>query len=35
MTRIFTYDWHKAKGANFQNYFDCEIPSDYGNPDDE
>lgn len=30
MKRIGTYDWHQAHGAVFETFFDCEIPSHYG-----
>jgi tRNA-modifying protein YgfZ len=35
MQRIPTFDWHQQKGAVFENYFGCEIPSHYGNYEQE
>jgi aminomethyltransferase len=32
MVRIPTYDWHKSKGAVFEDFFGTEIPSHYGDP---
>ena len=29
------YEWHQKKGAIFENYFGCEIPSHYGNVEQE
>ncbi len=28
--KINTYDWHKSRGAVFEDFFGCEIPSHYG-----
>jgi folate-binding protein YgfZ len=33
--KILTYDWHKSKGALFEDFFGCEIPSHYGNYEQE
>ncbi len=33
--RIPTYDWHQQKGAVFEDYFGLEIPSHYGDPEQE
>ncbi len=33
--RIPTYDWHQQKDAVFEDYFGCEVPSHYGNFEDE
>lgn len=33
--KIHTYDWHKSKGAEFEDFFGCEIPSHYGNHEEE
>jgi folate-binding protein YgfZ len=30
LMRIPTYEWHQQKGAVFEESFDCEIPSHYG-----
>jgi folate-binding protein YgfZ len=35
MQRIPTYDWHQQKGATFEDYFGCEVPSHYGNYEQE
>jgi folate-binding protein YgfZ len=31
LMRIPAYDWHQQKGALFEDYFGCEVPSHYGN----
>lgn len=33
--RMSTYDWHKNHGAVFEDFFGCEIPSHYGNVEEE
>jgi folate-binding protein YgfZ len=33
--RIPAYEWHQKKGAAFQDYFGCEVPSHYGNYEEE
>ena len=33
--KILTYDWHKSKGATFEDFFGCEIPSHYGSYEQE
>jgi folate-binding protein YgfZ len=33
--KINTYDWHKSRGAVFEDFFGCEIPSHYGNFEEE
>jgi folate-binding protein YgfZ len=35
MQRIPTHDWHHQKGALFEDYFGCEVPSHYGNYEQE
>jgi folate-binding protein YgfZ len=35
MQRISTYNWHHQKGAQFEEYFGCEVPSHYGNFEQE
>jgi len=35
MQRIPTYEWHQQKGAAFEDYFGCEVPSYYGNYEQE
>ena len=35
LMRIPAYDWHQQKGAVFEDYFGCEIPSHYGNFQEE
>jgi len=35
MQRIPTLDWHHQKGAVFEDYFGCEVPSHYGNYEQE
>lgn len=35
LMRIPAYDWHQQKGAVFEDYFGCEVPSHYGNFQDE
>ena len=33
--KIATYDWHRKKGAVFEDFFGCEIPSQYGQMENE
>jgi folate-binding protein YgfZ len=33
--KIATFDWHKSKGASFEDFFGVEIPSQYGNIEKE
>ncbi len=33
--KILTYEWHKGKGAVFQDFFGTEIPASYGDLDSE
>jgi folate-binding protein YgfZ len=33
--KIINYDWHKSHGAVFEEFFGCEIPSHYGNYEEE
>lgn len=33
--KIKTHDWHQAKGAAFEEFFGCEIPSHYGSAEQE
>ena len=33
--KILTYDWHQGRGATFEDFFGCEIPSHYGNYEQE
>jgi folate-binding protein YgfZ len=35
LMRIPAYDWHQQKGAVFEDYFGCEVPSHYGNFQEE
>ena len=35
LIRIPAYDWHQQKGAAFEDYFGCEVPSHYGNFEQE
>lgn len=35
MQRISTYNWHQQKGAQFEEYFGCEVPAHYGNVEQE
>lgn len=35
MMNLITAAWHRTRGAVFEDYFGCEIPSHYGNPDQE
>jgi len=35
MQRIPTFDWHHQKGAVFEDYFGCEVPSYYGDYEEE
>jgi folate-binding protein YgfZ len=35
LMRIPAYDWHQQKGAVFEDYFGCEVPSHYGDFQDE
>jgi folate-binding protein YgfZ len=32
---MVTYDWHKNKGAEFEDFFGVEVPSSYGNVEQE
>ncbi len=33
--RIITHDWHQARGAEFEDFFGYEVPSSYGNLEQE
>src|SRR3990172_10753509 len=33
--KILTHNWHQQKGAAFENFFGIEIPSHYGNEEQE
>jgi folate-binding protein YgfZ len=35
LMRIPAYDWHQQKGAVFEDYFGCEVPSHYGDFQEE
>lgn len=33
--KLITDAWHRSRGAVFEDFFDCEVPSHYGNPEQE
>jgi folate-binding protein YgfZ len=33
--KMITYDWHKNRGAEFEDFFGVEVPSSYGNVEQE
>ena len=33
--KLITDAWHRTRGAVFEDFFGCEIPSHYGNPEQE
>ena len=35
LMKISTYEWHQSHGARFEEFFGWEIPSDYGNFEEE